>query len=324
MAGLWPERRVVPARACGPCDRPSRDFSGPRARGEAVRVRRRTRKTSTSGSDTPADIGFDVNYSVTPGLRASVTVNTDFAEVEVDDRQVNLTRFPLVFPEKRRDFFLEGLQHLGLCALEPSRAVLQPTDWAFRGESDPDPVRRAIDRASPGAMTSRFLQVRTGRTDLIAPEDFTVARLKRNFLAQSSRGCDLYAPRNPGLRRAEYLSDATVTRSAGISTSPPRPFMGDKNLQFEAFVVAHTDPLEESASDTPETVRSGACASTTQTTAGKHMPPTASSERDYDPAVGFVQRNGFRRFQPSISRSLLARPASPPSGSSSGRSSSST
>ena len=52
-------------------------------------------------------MGFDVNYSVTPGLRAAVTFNTDFAEVDVDDRQVNLTRFPLVFPEKR-DFFLEG------------------------------------------------------------------------------------------------------------------------------------------------------------------------------------------------------------------------
>ena len=60
-----------------------------------------------TGSNTPTDVGFDVNYSVTPGLRAAVTFNTDFAEVDVDDRQVNLTRFPLVFPEKR-DFFLEG------------------------------------------------------------------------------------------------------------------------------------------------------------------------------------------------------------------------
>src|SRR6185295_18843960 len=45
--------------------------------------------------------------NVTPQLRANVTINTDFAQTEVDDRQVNLTRFPLFFPEKR-DFFLEG------------------------------------------------------------------------------------------------------------------------------------------------------------------------------------------------------------------------
>src|SRR5690606_20623435 len=64
---------------------------------------------STTGgvTDTAADIGLDIGYSVTPSLRLAMTVNTDFAETEVDDRQVNLTRFPLFFPE-RRQFFLEG------------------------------------------------------------------------------------------------------------------------------------------------------------------------------------------------------------------------
>src|SRR5262245_31746277 len=51
--------------------------------------------------------GLDVFKNVTPNLNAAVTVNTDFAETEADIRQVNLTRFPLFFPEKRT-FFLEG------------------------------------------------------------------------------------------------------------------------------------------------------------------------------------------------------------------------
>src|SRR4030095_4319922 len=51
--------------------------------------------------------GLELFYNVTPQLRSTLTVNTDFAQTEVDDRQVNLTRFPLFFPEKR-DFFLEG------------------------------------------------------------------------------------------------------------------------------------------------------------------------------------------------------------------------
>src|SRR5205807_10555676 len=50
---------------------------------------------------------IDVFKNVTPNLNAAVTVNTDFAETEADIRQVNLTRFPLFFPEKRT-FFLEG------------------------------------------------------------------------------------------------------------------------------------------------------------------------------------------------------------------------
>ena len=54
-----------------------------------------------------ANAGIDLSYSLTPGLRAIFTVNTDFAQTEVDQREVNLTRFPLFFPEKRT-FFLEG------------------------------------------------------------------------------------------------------------------------------------------------------------------------------------------------------------------------
>ncbi|MGH9940621.1 MAG: DUF5916 domain-containing protein [Blastocatellia bacterium] len=52
-------------------------------------------------------VGGDIFYNITPGLRLTSTINTDFAETEVDDRQINLTRFPLFFPEKR-SFFLEN------------------------------------------------------------------------------------------------------------------------------------------------------------------------------------------------------------------------
>ncbi|MCK5878364.1 MAG: carbohydrate binding family 9 domain-containing protein [Holophagae bacterium] len=51
--------------------------------------------------------GLDIRYSITPGITGMLTLNTDFAETEVDTRQVNLTRFNLFFPEKR-SFFLEG------------------------------------------------------------------------------------------------------------------------------------------------------------------------------------------------------------------------
>ena len=53
------------------------------------------------------DFGLDVKYGVTQNLTADFTYNTDFAQVEVDEQQVNLTRFSLFFPEKR-EFFLEG------------------------------------------------------------------------------------------------------------------------------------------------------------------------------------------------------------------------
>src|SRR5918993_1571326 len=59
------------------------------------------------GTDTDYDFGGDVKYSITPSLTLDATVNTDFAQVEVDDQQVNLDRFTLFFPEKR-PFFLEN------------------------------------------------------------------------------------------------------------------------------------------------------------------------------------------------------------------------
>ena len=64
-------------------------------------------RTPPLSDDFDRDFGIDARYGVTANLTADLTVNTDFAQVEVDEQQVNLTRFSLFFPEKR-DFFLEG------------------------------------------------------------------------------------------------------------------------------------------------------------------------------------------------------------------------
>ena len=58
-------------------------------------------------NEAEGDFGFDVKYGVAENLTADFTYNTDFAQVEVDEQQINLTRFSLFFPEKR-DFFLES------------------------------------------------------------------------------------------------------------------------------------------------------------------------------------------------------------------------
>ena len=56
------------------------------------------------------DAGVDAFFQITPSLKAAVTVRTDFAQTEVDEKQINLTRFSLYFPEKR-DFFLDGANY---------------------------------------------------------------------------------------------------------------------------------------------------------------------------------------------------------------------
>ena len=68
---------------------------------------RRDRSGESVVTDPLRDVGLDVKYGLGSGLALDVTLNTDFAQAEVDEQQVNLTRFPLFFPEKR-DFFLEN------------------------------------------------------------------------------------------------------------------------------------------------------------------------------------------------------------------------
>src|ERR1041384_3200749 len=70
-----------------------------------------------TATTTDADAGVDLYYSVTPALRANFTVNTDFAQTEVDQRQVNLTQYSLFFPEKR-GFFLEGASYFDFASFE--------------------------------------------------------------------------------------------------------------------------------------------------------------------------------------------------------------
>ncbi len=64
-------------------------------------------RTPATNNVVDSDVGGDIKYAVTPNLTADLTLNTDFAQVEIDEQQVNLTRFSLFFPEKR-EFFLEG------------------------------------------------------------------------------------------------------------------------------------------------------------------------------------------------------------------------
>ena len=76
--------------------------------GRYDRQREPSPRAGNAGSTgSTGDLGIDLGYNLTPALGGELTVHTDFAETEVDTRQINLTRFPLFFPEKR-PFFLEG------------------------------------------------------------------------------------------------------------------------------------------------------------------------------------------------------------------------
>ncbi len=248
-----------------------------------------------------ADVGIDAKYGITRSLTADVTYNTDFAQVENDDQQVNLTRFGLFFPEKR-DFFLEGEGTFAFGGINSRVQPIDDTPILFFSRriglenGRPVPIRAGarvtgrVNRYSIGA-----LDIGTG--DSVAAgssaSHFSVLRLKRDILRRS--GIGLIATRRAN---ADLTPDNTV-------------FGADTNLSFFNSITIN------------------AFGATTRTT---HLTGRDASYRaqfdyaterygvqlthmgiggNFRPEVGFVSRRDMRRSfaQARFSR----RPASMPS-----------
>ena len=250
------------------------------------------RARSSPGSGTNAvytgDTGVDFIYNVTPGLRANFTVNTDFAETEVDDRQVNLTRFSLRFPEKR-DFFLEGSNFFGLSGFGDaffSRRI-------GLNEGQPQRIDYGVKlTGQAGAQDIGVLQVRTGQEGARLGEDFTVFRGARRFLGESHFGM-LYTRRST---REGQVTDPTVSAGPALQTIgfdlrlSTRRFMGDRNLSFTSHYVAATNP-----DDTGDNARFGADMDYFNDLWGGRIGFT-ETQQNFDPAVGFVNRTGIKEY----------------------------
>jgi hypothetical protein len=134
------------------------------------------------------DAGLDVKYSLTPSLTLDATFNTDFAQVEVDEQQVNLTRFDLFFPEKR-PFFLENAGIFDFGAARETEVFF--TRRIGIDESGTEIPIDAGFRLSghAGRYELGFLNMKTRKVTGVAPaNDFTVARLKRQLPNRSSVG----------------------------------------------------------------------------------------------------------------------------------------
>ncbi|MCC5934415.1 MAG: carbohydrate binding family 9 domain-containing protein [Balneolales bacterium] len=260
----------------------------PYVTGSGTRLSPQGMAPERSGS---TDAGFDLSYSITPGIRASLTVNTDFAETEVDQRRINLTRFPLFFPEQR-DFFLEGA---GIFSFASASGV---TPFFSRriglAEGRPVPVNaglRVLGRTEN--YTLGLYQIRTGETSAVPTEDFTAARYIQNFGSRSSIGL-IYTRRNA--HDDQNSGFHTLGADLGLNTSR---FLTDKNLEFESFFLWHNDPREASESSDTDRMAYGFRINFPNFPFYGHLSYRQLGEA-YNPALGFTSRNGFRRINPNI------------------------
>jgi len=155
-------------------------------------------------NDFDGDAGVDVKYGLTQGLVADLTYNTDFAQVEEDQEQVNLTRFSLFFPEKR-EFFLEGQNIFTFGGVElrggsrnnpgDDDTELTPIPFFSRRigltEFGIDPIltgARLTGRAGAYRVGALNIQTRGVDGTAIDPTNFSVFRLRRDVFGRSDIG----------------------------------------------------------------------------------------------------------------------------------------
>ena len=207
-------------------------------------------------NDGHAAVGFDAKYAVSQNLAADVTVNTDFAQVEADQQQINLSRFSLFFPEKR-EFFLEnqGTFAFGGVAVGSLNAGQSDAPILFYSRRIGLNAGREVPIDVGGRLTGRagrysigVINIQSGDEPVsgATPTNFAVARLKRDILSRSSLGVIL----------TNRSLSATGTGS-NLAYGVDGTFVFFKNLQINTY-WARTEsdrPLRAGANETSHRVQ---------------------------------------------------------------------
>ena len=241
------------------------------------------------------EVGLDVKYGITQNLTADFTVNTDFAQVEVDEQQVNLTRFSLFFPEKR-EFFLEGRGIFEFARGGVGGGFRGGAGGVFGGVNSPTlfysrRIGLASGRVVPilggGRVTGKVgqfdvgaLSIQTGDESVSGAEapNFTVLRLKRDILRRSTVGA-LFTNR----------SVATMGQGSSQTYGLDTTFAFYENVSMIGYVARTEMPgLDGENSSYQAQFDYGADRYGLQL---DHL----VIEDNFVPDVGFLRRDNFRR-----------------------------
>jgi hypothetical protein len=177
----------------------------------------RVKAGEATETDADGEVGVDLKYSVTPSLTLDLTYNTDFAQVEVDEVQVNLDRFNLFFPEKR-PFFLENA---GLFSVGSPGEV----DLFFSrkiGISDEGSIVPIIGGARlSGKQNNTNVAILSMFTDEVPEQDivannFTVARLNQQLGRRTTVGGGFISRYGMGLDSANSNSVLVTDTKIGL------------------------------------------------------------------------------------------------------------
>jgi len=164
--------------------------------------------------------GADINYLITPTMKLNITTNTDFAQVESDRAQVNLTRFSLFYPEKR-EFFLEGRNYFNF-GLGHSIQPFYTRRIGLTPERKEVPIIGGVRfLGKRGAATLGGMSIQTAAKDTIPGTNYTVLRWKQDILEQSNFGLIGVGKTESGRKNLVYGIDFLYSTAT---------LFGDKNM----------------------------------------------------------------------------------------------
>ena len=194
----------------------------------------------TAGSENTSflrDVGMDVKYGVTGGMNLDLTYNTDFAQVEVDEQQVNLTRFGLLFPEKR-DFFLENAGQFKMGTGGTFTSTTVETDLFFSRRIGLSDTGQPIPIIGGGRLAGKqgrhnigVLDIQTDSAFDRPGENFLVARYSSDVLQRSRVGAIFVNKETMG-------GEAHYNRTIGADAN----LVLGKSLQVNSFVAKTQTP----------------------------------------------------------------------------------
>lgn len=248
---------------------------------------------SLSGTETNNEFGFDIKYSLTPSLTLDATYNTDFAQVETDEQQINLDRFSLFFPEKR-PFFLENAGQFAVG--ESSQAELFfSRRIGIAPDGSPIPIEGGV-RVSGKAGSSTnvgFLYMGSEAVDSVAAgNEFAVLRVNQELKNRSAIGMLVVDRHGDGTFGRPGSDDQNQTYAID-----GRWGIGDHTLLQAWFSKTATPGLTER--DDAFAVK-GEYQSADWTISGKYM----EIGEDFNPEVGFLSRTDVRHAQALIFRRI--------------------
>ena len=238
--------------------------------------------TAENGTEENVEVGFDLKYSVTPSLTLDATYNTDFAQVEADEQQINLDRFNLFFPEKR-PFFLENAGAFSVGVPEEVELFFSRRIGIGPGGQDV-PIVGGLRLSGKAGRTNVGL-LAMGTEDVpgvTAENEFAVVRLSRDLGERSSIG--LIATSREGRGRGVGGDDRN--RTFGLDG---RWGIGQK-AKVQGFVAKTETP---GAVGDEHAFRLGAQWDTETLVAEANYTEVGDA---FNPEVGFLSRRGYKKY----------------------------